>query len=68
MYDDYYDDVEYFERAQRFADPFGESALHPGERTEPCPTCQEPNRLTVKDVQAGYQCDACATRAERGGW
>jgi hypothetical protein len=35
-------------------------------RNLPCPTCEEPNRLTPKDVALGYQCDACADRLERG--
>ena len=59
-------DHEYHQLAQRFRDPGGRSALHPGERTRPCPTCGEPNRLTVQDVRKGYQCDQCADRAE--GW
>ena len=35
-------------------------------RNLPCPTCQVENRLTPQDVALGYQCDACADRAERG--
>ena len=57
-----YDDV----RAGRFADPGGESALHAGNRVHECPTCMQPNRLTVEDVRAGYQCDGCAQEEERG--
>lgn len=49
-----------------FADPGGRSALRAGVRNHPCPTCGEPDRLTSKDVALGYQCDACADRAE--GW
>ena len=49
-----------------FYDPGGPSALRAGKRTEPCPTCHWPNRLTKKDVALGYQCDACATAMERG--
>ena len=53
-----------------FADPGGRSALRASSRTNPrnlpCPTCGEPNRLTPKDRRLGYQCDACADRAERG--
>ena len=56
-----------FYREQRFADPYGASALHVGARTLPCPTCGEPDRLTARDVQSGYQCDQCANAAE-GGW
>ena len=33
-------------------------------RNLPCPTCGEPNRLTPKDRDLGYQCDTCADRAE----
>jgi hypothetical protein len=40
------------------------SASNP--RNLPCPNCDEPNRLTPKDVALGYQCDACANRAEHG--
>jgi hypothetical protein len=36
-------------------------------RTEPCPTCERPNRLTPADVRKGYQCDSCADCAE-GAW
>lgn len=55
-----------FPLCDRFRDPGGESALHPGEgeRTEPCPTCGQPNRLTKADVKHHYQCDECAARAE----
>lgn len=38
---------EYRGRGRRFRDPGGRSALHPGKRTEACPTCKEPNRLTA---------------------
>lgn len=54
------------EARRRFRDPGGRSALHPGHRCFPCPTCHEPNRLTRADVRAHYQCDACADRDE--GW
>lgn len=72
MYSDdpYYDYDEWMERVERFADPGGNSALHVADRDNPrnlpCPTCQWPNRLTARDVQAGYQCDACANALERG--
>ena len=53
-----------------FADPGGNSALRAATRDNPrnlpCPTCGEPNRLTPKDRALGYQCDACADRAEMG--
>lgn len=35
-------------------------------RNLPCPTCKEPDRLTPRDVQLGYQCDQCANAAEGG--
>ena len=65
MYDDDYDfDLE-------FADPGGRSALRasgPGNpRIYSCPNCKRRRVLTKKDKQLGYQCDACADRAERGG-
>jgi hypothetical protein len=51
-----------------FADPGGRSALRAASETNPrnlpCPTCGEPDTLTPKDVALGYQCDACADRAE----
>jgi len=60
------DDYSY--RVRRFRDPHGKSALHPGKRIYPCPTCGKPNRLTAKDVKKHYQCDECADRAESGGY
>jgi hypothetical protein len=78
-YDDGYDSKQSFERAWcddeedlcDFAEPGSGSALRaagPGNpRNLPCPNCGEPNRLTPKDKALGYQCDACADRAERGG-
>lgn len=74
MFDDY-DDLEpneddCDEGGDDFAEPGGESALRAASpsnpRNLPCPTCLEPNRLTPKDVQLGYQCNACAERDERG--
>lgn len=59
-------------RDGEFMDPGGNSALRaagPGNRRNlPCPSCGEPNRLTPADRERGYQCDACADRAERGGY
>lgn len=67
MYDDDRDDDR-----REFMDPWGDSALRaagPGNpRNRSCPTCGGKNRLTPKDVALGYQCDACARRAEAGGW
>jgi DNA-directed RNA polymerase subunit RPC12/RpoP len=67
--DDWYieDSEEWELRAERFRDPGGRSALHPGDQIYPCPTCGEEERLTLRDVKAGYQCDECADRAE-GVW
>lgn len=54
-----------------FADPGGNSALRASSpsnpRNLPCPNCKRPNLLTPADKARGYQCDACADRAERGG-
>jgi hypothetical protein len=54
-----------------FADPGGTSALRASSasnpRNLPCPNCKRPNMLTPADKARGYQCDACADRAERGG-
>ena len=56
-------------RAQ-FADPGGRSALRVANRSNPrnlpCPTCEQPNRLTPADRAKGYQCDTCADMAEGG--
>jgi NADH pyrophosphatase NudC (nudix superfamily) len=60
-YDDYRDEMN-------FRDPGGRSALRAGKRCRPCPTCGRKNALTMKDVQLGYQCDACANRDEDNGF
>ena len=53
-----------------FADPGGNSALRASSRSNPrnlpCPSCGGLNLLTPADKARGYQCDACADRAERG--
>lgn len=70
MYDPYdnFDDEEWADRVERFADPGGHSALHAASRDDPriypCPTCGAENVLTGRDVAAGYQCDRCADMAE----
>lgn len=56
-----------------FADPYGHSALRAATaenpRNLPCPTCNQPDKLTPLDVARGYQCDDCADVAEgRGGY
>ena len=65
---DYYDEEEWADRVERFADPGGDSALYAAGRDNPrdlpCPTCHWPNRLTRLDVLAGYQCDSCARAME----
>ena len=69
MYEDY-DQDEWEERVERFADPGGTSALHPATddnpRDLPCPTCGWPDRLTRADRARGYQCDSCADATEQG--
>ena len=70
---DYYDE-DYWEEdlidGVGFADPGGNSALRAATkdnpRNLPCPTCDEPNRLTPIDKQRGYQCDTCADQCEMG--
>jgi hypothetical protein len=55
-----------------FADPGGTSALRAATKDNPrnlsCPNCKRRNVLTPADRVRGYQCDACADRAERGGY
>lgn len=65
-------DHEYmdFEDEPDFADPGGNSALRAASKSNPrnlpCPNCGAKNRLTPADRALGYQCDACADKAERG--
>ena len=58
---------ENYDRLQ-FADPGGRSALRAASkknpRNLPCPTCDEPNRLTPADRSKSYQCDSCADADE----
>ena len=65
-----YDPEEWADMVDRFAEPGGDSALHPAGRGNPrnlpCPSCRQPNRLTARDQAAGYQCNQCADRDERG--
>jgi len=55
-----------------FAEPGRNSALRAATkdnpRDQPCPECEQPNRLTRIDVLRGYRCDQCADLAERGGY
>jgi hypothetical protein len=66
------DDEDYRIDGVGFANPGGNSALRAATRRNPrnlpCPTCEQPNRLTRIDVQRGYQCDACADRDEGCGY
>ena len=66
-------DYDYEENSDiDFADPGGRSSLRRATRRNPrnlpCPTCGAKNTLTPADRAAGYQCDACADRDERGGY
>ena len=69
MYDEY-DQDEWDERCEMFADPGGHSALRAASKSNPrnlpCPSCGAKNVLTPEDRAHGYQCDRCADRAERG--
>lgn len=60
------------EKELDFADPGGRSALRAAStrnpRVYPCPTCGQPNRLTPRDKELGYQCDQCADAAEGMPW
>ena len=72
--DDYEDDDEFDpgldDDFSMFADPGGKSALRAetpdNPREHPCPSCGTENVLTPADVALGYQCNACADRAEQG--
>ncbi len=63
-----YDEEEWADRVETFADPGGNSALRRASRSNPrnlpCPTCEQPNRLTPADRARGYQCDRCSDRDE----
>jgi len=65
-----YDEDEWRDVVDTFADPGGKSALRRASKSNPrnksCPTCKSRNRLTAEDVVRGYQCDSCADKAERG--
>lgn len=59
--------VTYTKRAG-FARPFSGSALLAGDKTQACPTCKEPARLSQRDVLRGYQCDSCAAAVDGVGF
>jgi len=65
-----YEPEEWDEMVERFADPGGESALHPATdsnpRDLPCRQCGRENVLTRADRAKGYCCDACARENELG--
>lgn len=65
---EYYEEDEWLERVERFADPGGDSALYAASednpRDLPCPSCGREKVLTQRDVDEGYQCDYCADMAE----
>jgi len=58
----------YYSRSRRYARPSSAlaEASKRNPRELPCPTCKQPNRLTLADKRKGYQCDECADRAEAG--
>lgn len=62
------DDNDRDTRNADFARPFTRSALRSAgsrnARIHPCPTCKQENKLTPRDVRAGYQCDDCADLEE----
>ena len=70
--DDYYTEDEDLIDGVGFADPGGNSCLRAetptNPRNLPCPDCGAENVLTPKDVAAGYCCNRCADRNERGGY
>ena len=71
-YRDDYEPEEWDDMVNTYADPGGGSALRRATASNPrnlsCPTCKRRNVLTPADRAAGYQCDACADRDERGGY
>jgi hypothetical protein len=70
--EDYFltEDDEWRASVMVFADPGGKSSLRAvtkdNPRNQPCPNCEEPNKLTPLDVSLGYQCDDCADALEWG--
>lgn len=66
------DDEDILREEFDFQDPGGNSALRRATKSNPrnlpCPTCGEPNRLTPKDRDLGYQCNKCSDRDEGKGY
>ena len=69
-FEDEYEDEDLIDGVG-FADPGGRSSLRAetssNPRNLPCPTCGVENRLTPKDVAAGYQCNNCCLEDWYGG-
>lgn len=71
MYDDP-DDYDCDPGGNRINDGFANAgsalraATKSNPRNLPCPNCKRRNVLTPEDRARGYQCDACANRAESG--
>lgn len=65
---DYYEEDEWRQRVEMFAEPGGNSALRRASksnpRNRPCPTCGDDNVLTPEDVRRHLQCDRCSDRDE----
>jgi hypothetical protein len=63
-----YEEDEWRQRVEMFAEPGGNSALRRASKSNPrnmpCPTCGDENVLTPADVQRGHQCNRCADRDE----
>lgn len=55
--------MRYRQRTFASADSALRAASARNPRNLPCPTCEQPDRLTEADRRRGYQCDDCA-RAE----
>lgn len=73
MYSDaFYEEDEWADRVEMFADPGGNSALRRASDSNPrnlsCPTCGTENVLTPADAARGYQCNRCADIDEGLAW
>ena len=67
-YEAEYEEDEWQDRVEMFAEPGGNSALRRASksnpRNRPCPQCGTPNVLTPADVRLSYVCNRCAEAAE----
>ena len=65
---DYYEEDEWQQRVEMFAEPGGNSALRRASKSNPrnlsCPTCGAENVLTPEDARRGYQCNRCSDADE----